>query len=343
MKAHALMTLAAGSINQNLTNPFLPNPNKQELCHAAAHFLLHQAPASTTALLPAAERARALTAAAGAVQTHLAKFPARYCLSVEAVDVVAHMALLAEAARTGAPAVLVTPAALGEEKEGEGAEGGGEGKGDESGGSRRWVVTVSSRDRPHLLDALTRTLSCHATQIVDADAMTGVDGMALDRFVVESRESLVGRSRAIAASVEEQLRRGGTGEGRGRGGQRGAESFLAGVGGGNGEGEASSHAVVMAAGPSSSLSSLGPDGSQPQQQPQQPHPRRPLRRRLGAEGMVAAAAAVARGVDGRLEEEEEDNDDISMQLTPPYPVFHGKGEGPDAMIPFEEIELLEGM
>jgi len=38
-------------------------------------------------------------------------------------------------------------------------------------------VHTSSKDQPHLLDAITRTLTKNATKIIDADVMTSSDGL----------------------------------------------------------------------------------------------------------------------------------------------------------------------
>lgn len=38
------------------------------------------------------------------------------------------------------------------------------------------MLTISSRDQPHLLDTITRTLTKHVTRIVDADVLTSLDG-----------------------------------------------------------------------------------------------------------------------------------------------------------------------
>lgn len=52
----------------------------------------------------------------------------------------------------------------------------------------RSVITLSCRDRPNLLDTITRIISRLSSTIMDADCMTSKDGLTLDRFVVEHKD-----------------------------------------------------------------------------------------------------------------------------------------------------------
>lgn len=131
------------------------------MCHSVAEMIV-----SSKKAMAKADRDHALYIAAEAARSHLTKFPARYCLSVETRDVLVHMRLIDEATRTGQPAVHIQPDLTANCT---------------TPGERRWVVTLSCKDRPHLLDTFTRMLSKHVTKIMDCDAMTSCDGMVVSK------------------------------------------------------------------------------------------------------------------------------------------------------------------
>lgn len=73
-------------------------------------------------------------------------------------------------------------------------------------------VVVVSIDRDNLLDAITRGLTSMKGSIMDADVMTTLDGITLDRFVVKGQFLSDERQQELKSQIEQNLTRLSLGE-----------------------------------------------------------------------------------------------------------------------------------